>query len=110
LPPVSRKLARLIAKHDRINAILNAVCDDYGPARWGTARAAGAIRARVTAFPSASFADILAKAACLARLYPLADADEEVQSRVASGHVYIDDMALNIAVEVMKLGEGTLCA
>lgn len=110
VPPVSRKLARLIAKHDRINAILNAESDDCNPARRGTARAAGAIRARVTAFPSASFADILAKAACLARLWPLSDAEGEVQSKAASGHVYMDDMALNIAMEVMKLGEGMLCA
>lgn len=110
LPPVSRKLARLIAKHDRINAIPDAESDDYNPARRGTARAAGAIRARVIAFPSASFADILAKAACLARLWPLSDAEGEVQSKTASGHVYRDDMALNIAVEVMKLGDGTLCA
>jgi hypothetical protein len=110
LPPVSQKLARLIAKHDRINAILQSKSGEPGPIDRGLIRAAGAIRARVAGFPSASFADTLAKAACLARLWPLADADQEIQSNVASGYVYMDTMALNIAVEVMRLGEGTLCA
>lgn len=109
-PAASPELVRLIAKHDRINAILDCEADERDSTKPGTRRAAGMARARVTAFPSQSLADILAKAACLARLWPIAEAEEEVRDKAASGHVYIDCMALNIFVEVMKLGEGALCA
>ena len=108
MPSASPQLVRLIAKHDRINERLRAIEDDED--QRGLCRAAGAIRARVAGFQSRSFADTLAKAACMARLWPLADAEAEVRRDVASGYVYMDLMALNIAVEVMRLGEGTLCA
>ena len=108
MPSASPQLLRLIAKHDRINECLRAVEDDED--QRGLSRAAGAIRARVAGFQSKSFADTLAKASCLARMWPLVDAEAEVRRDVASGYVYMDLMALNIAVEVMQLGEGTLCA
>lgn len=107
----SPKLVRLIAKHDRINAMLKASGDEDGlHYPKGLIRAAGAMRARLLGFPSRGLPDILAKAACMARLYPLADLEEELNSEVASGHVYIDEVALGIALDLMKLGEGTLCA
>lgn len=109
LPAVSPELVRLIAKHDRINERLNASSYETS-CNHGLVRAAGAMRARVAGFPSHGLPDILAKAECLARLYPLADAEHEVREEIASGHAYLDCMALNIAIEVMKLGEGTLCA
>ena len=106
-PAASPQLVRLIAKHDRINERLRAVEDDED--QRGLSRAAGAIRARVAGFQSRSFVDTLAKASCLARMWPLVDAEAEVRRDVASGYVYMDLMALNIAVEVMRLGEGSLC-
>jgi hypothetical protein len=109
-PAAAPKLVRLIAKHDHINAMLNASGDESGvhdPP--GLIRAAGALRARVLGFPSRSLPDILAKAACMARLYPLADLGEELNSKAASGHADIDEGALGIALDLMKLGEGSLC-
>ncbi|MCJ2070593.1 hypothetical protein MKK75_17630, partial [Methylobacterium sp. J-030] len=109
-PAASPKLVRLIAKHDRINALLNASGGDSGiDYPKGLIRAAGAMRSRVLGFPSRSLPDILAKAACMARLYPLADLEEELNSKAASGHAYIDEVVLGVALDLMKLGEGTLC-
>ena len=108
--PVSPELARLIVKHDRINAILDAECDGERFASEDTCRAAGLARARVAGFRSQGLPDILAKAACLARLYPLADMELEVREEVETGHANLDCMAHNIAAELMRFGEGTLCA
>ncbi len=52
----------------------------------------------------------MAKAACLARLYPLADAEEELACGLKGGHAYLDCMALGIACEVMRHGEAQRCA
>ena len=106
----SPELVRLIAKHDRINDLLSASCDEDGSgSNSGLVRAAGAIRARVAGFPSRGLPDILAKAGCLARLYPLPEAEEQVRESI-NGYAYLDDMSVALAVEVMKLAEGTLCA
>jgi hypothetical protein len=107
-PAASPKLVRLIAKHDRIERLLRDASEEG--AHRGLVRAAGAMWARVAGFQSASFADTLAKAACLARMWPLADAEAEVRRDAGSGYAYMDCMALNIAVEVMRLGEGSQCA
>ncbi|MET3411634.1 hypothetical protein [Methylobacterium sp. 1030] len=101
-------LVRLIAKNDRINDLLNA-SDGASGFDPGLVRAAGVIRSRVAAFPSRGLPDILAKASCLARLYPLADAEEQVRESL-NGYAFLDEMSVALAVEVMKLAEGTLCA
>ncbi len=53
--------------------------------------------------------DILAKARCRARLDPLPEAEEQVRGSI-NGYADLDDMSVALAVAVMKLAEGTLCA
>ncbi|SFM10100.1 hypothetical protein [Methylobacterium pseudosasicola] len=111
-PAVSPELVRLIAKHDRINAILNreTQTDDSSLPSYGTMRAARHARTRVTGFSSRSFADTLAKAACLGRLWPTDELAIEVGLKVRQTEVCMDEMALGLALELMRFAEGTLCA
>lgn len=111
LPAVSPELVRLIAKHDRIDAMLKAsVSDDGVEYDQGLMRAAGAMRARVLSYPASGLPDILAKVACVARLWPLSDLREEVAQAAQSGRATIDDMVEGIVLELALLAEGTLCA
>jgi hypothetical protein len=111
-PTVSPELVRLIAKHDRINAIIirETETDDLSLPSYGTMRAARHARTRVTGFPSRSFADTLAKAACLGRLWPTNELAIEVGLKVRQSEVCMDEMALGLALELMQFAEGTLCA
>lgn len=106
---VSPKLAQIIAEHDAHRAVMDDHPEDEAPTREDC-RKAGRLRARIVRFPSLGWADTMAKAACLARLYPLRDAEEDLACELKDNHAYLDAMALNIVVEVMQLGEGTLCA
>ncbi len=65
--------------------------------------------ARVSfAFPLPGWEDTMAKAACLARLYPLADAEADLVAELRDDHAYLDAMALGIACEVMRHGSSAL--
>ena len=108
-PAVTPKLARLIAKHDAMNDRLNAPADDGG-CNSGLVRAAGALRARVAGFPSQGLPDILAKAACLGRMWPTEDLEVEVLEKLSCGYAYMDDMATALVAELIRFGEATLCA
>ena len=73
----------------------------------GLVQAAGVIRARVAGITVSRLPDILAKAGCLARLDPLPEAEEHVRGSI-NGYADLDDMSVALAVEAMKLAEGTL--
>jgi hypothetical protein len=73
-----------------------------GPGRGGNPDARGGLS--VSRLP-----DILAKAGCRARLDPLPEAEEQVRGPI-NGYADLDDMSVALAVAVMKLAEGTLCA
>jgi len=75
----------------------------------GLVQAAGAIRTRVAGTTVSRLPDILAKAGCRARLDPLPEAEEQVRGSI-NGYADLDDMSVALAVAVMKLAEGTLCA
>jgi hypothetical protein len=109
---VSPELVRLIAKHDRINAILDEETDsdDLRLPSYGTMRAACVARTRVLAFQSAGVADVLAKAACLGRLWPTEDLALELRLKIKNSEVCMDEMALGLALDLMRMAEGTLCA
>ncbi|MCJ2025099.1 hypothetical protein [Methylobacterium sp. J-067] len=110
---VSPELAALIVEHDRTNALLNAYLDDENCEYVLHAQfvgTAGAMRVKVLAFPSRNLSDILAKAACVLRLWPVEDLQAEVGSKAKSEHVYIDDMSNALLLELHHLMEGTLCA
>ena len=105
----SPKLAQIIAEHDAHRAVMNDHPEDEAPTREDC-RKAGRLRARIVRFPSQGWADTMAKAACLARLYPLRDAEEDLAHELKDNHAYLDAMALGIACEVMRLGEAKQCA
>lgn len=107
---VTPELARLIAKHNRINAILEDEGAGDGFPSNGTCRAAGMARARVAGFPSKGLPDIVAKAVCLMRVYGIPEAEGEIADHCERGHIYLDAMAVGIALEAARYGEGTLCA
>lgn len=111
-PAVSPELLRLIAKHDRINAILEEEGDndDISLPSYGTMRAAAVARTRVLGFQSAGMADVLAKAACLGRLWPTEDLALELQFKLKKSEVCMDEMALGLALDLMRMAEGSLCA
>ena len=50
-----------------------------------------------------------AKAECRASLDPLPEAEEQVRESI-NGYADLDDMSVALAIAVMKLAEGTLCA
>lgn len=106
---VSDELVRLIAEHDAQRAAMDDQPDDECPTKDQRIEG-GRLRARVAGFPSNGWPDTMAKAACLARLYPVNEAEDEVRSACESGYAYLDCMALNIACEVMRYGEGMPCA
>ncbi len=106
---VSPKLARFIAEHDAHRVVMDDHAENESPSREDC-RKAGRLRARIVRFPSAGWADTMAKAACLARLYPLADAEEDLVAELRDDHAYLDAMALGIACEVMRYGEARQCA
>ena len=109
---VSPELVRLIAKHDRINAILDEETDtdDLSLPSYGTMRAACVARTRVLGFQSAGMADVLAKAACLGRLWPTEELALELRWKVKNSEVCMDEMAMGLALDLMRIAEGTLCA
>ena len=108
-PTVSPELARIIAEHDAHRAVMDDRPDDEWPTKENRCEG-GRLRALVAGFPSAGWADTMAKAACLARLWPIEEAEEEMRFQVDAGYAYLDCMALAIACEVMRLGEGGSCA
>jgi hypothetical protein len=106
---ISPALSRIIAEHDAHQATK----DDWPDSVWPTEaerKEAGRLRALVAGYPSAGWPDTMAKAACLARLWPVAEAEDEVRSECEGGHAYLECMALAIACEVMRLGGATSCA
>ena len=108
-PSVSPKLVRLIAEHDTHRAAMDDRPDDEWPTKENRCEG-GRLRALVAGFPSTGWADTMAKAACLARLWPIEEAEEELRSQVDTGYAYLECMALAIACEVMRLGEDAACA
>ncbi|MCJ2056668.1 hypothetical protein MKL09_08880 [Methylobacterium sp. J-048] len=108
-PTVSPELARIIAEHDAHRAVMEDNPDDERPTKEDRCEG-GRLRALVAGFPSVGWADTMAKAACLARLWPVEEAEEEMRSQVDAGYAYLDCMALAIACEVMRLGEAQRCA
>ena len=106
---VSPKLAQFIAEHDAHRAVMDDRPGDEWPTKENRCEG-GRLRALVAGYPSKGWADTMAKAACLARLWPIEEAEEEMRSQVDTGHAYLDCMALAIACEVMRYGEGGSCA
>ena len=110
-PSVSPKLARLIAKHDRINAKLDAACDvlGFGYPR-GLIKAAAAMRAQVVRYPCANMADVMAKALCVARLWPVEDLQFEIDKAPPRDGCSMDVMSLGIVMELAMMGGMKPCA
>ncbi|MGT2482357.1 hypothetical protein ACU4GR_33800 (plasmid) [Methylobacterium oryzae CBMB20] len=112
LAAASPELVALIAALDHVNS---ALLDLETLAELGTSTpeaerdlnaAAGALRARLAAFPSRGLPDVLAKAACVARLYPPADIQAEIRPALG-GRALLDDMWVGLAVELMRVADGS---
>ncbi|MCJ2133015.1 hypothetical protein MKK69_02845 [Methylobacterium sp. J-026] len=108
-PTVSPGLTQLIEEHDAHRAVMDDRPDDEWPTK-GNRCQSGRLRALVAGFPSSSWADTMAKAACLARSWPIEEAEAEIRSQADTGFAYLECIALAIACEVMRHEEGMPCA
>ena len=106
---ISPKLARLIRKSQAADDRLRAEAEDeWNP---GNIRAAAALRCRVAKFPSASLADVLAKASHTVSIWGFDCAKEEFEDATADGFAYLDHMAQAVLLDLVRVtGRGTLCA
>lgn len=103
-PTVSSELARLIRKSEKLDASLKweGANDEYPT---GLIRAAGVVRRRVAAYPSAGLADVLAKARHAASVWGAESLQEEFDALSDGGHGYCSDMAMAVIHDLSRLAQ-----
>lgn len=116
----SPSLANLVARYERLDALLQAESDRLEKAGWRRrndmhdrlAAVCGKLRGRICQHPSTSMDDVLLKVRAFALSTSFDDGREELECNLQSrdGHAYLDDIALAVIVNLVGLREGKRCA